>query len=93
MCNYDGKLPPQPLRLRLTETPATGKIEDNLINGVLVAAVTEEDHPPGIWQKMIRALYSGAAKTKGGSVNEFLFQAMVDRLLEEFHALESDPEK
>lgn len=28
---------------------------------------------------------SGAAKTTEGSVNAFLFRAMVDRLLEEFH--------
>jgi hypothetical protein len=34
---------------------------------------------------MIKALYRGAAKTKEGTVNAFLFRAMVDRLLEEFH--------
>ena len=42
---------------------------------------------PGIWQKMIEALTRGGAKTKEGTVNAFLFQAMVGRLLEEFHAL------
>ena len=88
--NYDGKLPP---RVRVTETPAMVKIEDCLINAVLVDAVMKEDHPPGIWKKMIRALYAGAAKTEYGTIEEFVYQAMVDRLLEEYHTLESDEVK
>jgi len=49
-----------------------------------------EKRQPGIWQNMITAVKSGAAKTKQGTASAFLFQAMVDRLLEEFHALEDN---
>ena len=35
---------------------------------------------------MIGALNRGADKTEEGTVNAFLFRAMVGRLLEEFHA-------
>lgn len=37
---------------------------------------------------MISALKRGAAKTKAGTAEAFLFQAMVDRLLKEFHTKE-----
>ena len=46
---------------------------------------------PGNWQKMTAALRQGAAKTEQGTVNAFLFRAMVDRLLEEFHGLGGAP--
>ena len=39
------------------------------------------------FQKMIEAVNRGAAGTKEGTVNAFFFQAMVNRLLEEFDAL------
>ena len=41
-------------------------------------------------QDMLRALDRGAAGTEAGTAGAFLFQAMVDRLLEEFHALEKE---
>ena len=40
---------------------------------------------------MLRALDRGAAKTSEGTVNAVLVRAMLDRLLEEFHA--GEPEK
>ena len=57
---------------------------DDLIAGVITAAVMSEKRRPGLWQDMLRALDRGAA-------NAFLFRAMLDRLLEEFHA--GEPEK
>lgn len=68
------------------EAKVSWKIEDELINAVITAAVWSEGQKPGIWQKMIEALNQGGAKTKEGTANAFLFRAMVDRLLEEFHA-------
>ena len=59
---------------------------DDLIAGVITAAVMSEKRRPGLWQDMLRALDRGAAKTSEGTVNAFLFRAMLDRLLEEFHA-------
>lgn len=91
MLNLDGKeiysrsRPPQ-----LTAPSVRWKIEEELINGVITAAVLSEGQRPGIWQKMIHAINSGAAKTKDGTVETFLFRAMVDRLLSEFHMLDSN---
>ena len=64
---------------------------DDLIAGVITAAVMSEKRRPGLWQDMLRALDRGAAKTSEGTANAFLFRAMLDRLLEEFHA--GEPEK
>lgn len=71
---------------RLVETKVNWTIEDELINAVITAAVWSEERKPGTWQKMINALHRGAEKTEQGTVNAFLFRAMVNRLLEEFHA-------
>lgn len=57
-----------------------------LIAGVISAAVISEQRRPGLWQDMLRALDRGAAKTSEGTVNAVLVRAMLDRLLEEFHA-------
>lgn len=64
---------------------------DDLIAGVITAAVMSEKRRPGLWQDMLRALDRGAAKTSEGTANAFLFRAMLDCLLEEFHA--GEPEK
>ena len=64
---------------------------DDLIAGVITAAVMSEKRRPGLWQDMLRAVDRGAAKTSEGTANAFLFRAMLDRLLEEFHA--GEPEK
>lgn len=61
-------------------------VGDDLITGVIAKAVWSEKQRPGLWQDMLRALDRGAAGTKAGTAESFLFQAMVDRLLEEFHA-------
>ena len=61
-------------------------VGEPLIAGVISAAVMSEQRRPGLWQDMLRALDRGAAKTSEGTVNAFLFRAMLDRLLEEFHA-------
>ena len=47
-------------------------------------------HGTQTWSKMLVALGRGAIKSKEGTVEAFLFRAMLDRLLEEFHALESE---
>lgn len=60
-------------------------VEDDLIAGDITAAVMSEKRRSGLWQDMLRALDRGAEKA-GKTVDTFLFQAMVDRLLEEFHA-------
>lgn len=75
--------------LRLVDAKVSGEIGDELINAVIAAAVWSEGQRPGIWQKMIEAVNQGAAKTKEGTVNAFLFHAMMDRLLEEFRALDT----
>lgn len=69
------------------EAKVSWKIEDELINAVITAAVWSEEQKPGTWQKMIEAVNRGAAGTKEGTVNAFFFRAMVNRLLEEFDAL------
>ena len=63
-------------------------VGDDLIAGVIAKAVWSEKRRPGLWQDMLRALDRGAAGTKAGTAGAFLFQAMVDRLLEEFHTEE-----
>lgn len=71
------------------EPDISWSIGDGVINGVIMAAVWSVDRAPGVQQKMIHALSRGASTTKEGTASAFLFRAMVDRLLEEFHALES----
>ncbi len=61
------------------------QVWDNQIAGVVTAAVMSEQQRPGLWRDMLSALNRGAARTKEGTAGAFLFQAMVDRLLEEFH--------
>lgn len=80
--------PPRPLRL--TEHAVSWGLDDGVINAVIAAAVWSEERRPGIWQGMINALNRGAEKTKEGTVNAFLFRAMVDRLLEEYHLPDPD---
>ena len=65
-------------------------LDDGLINGVIAAAVWSVGQRPGVWGKMMTALYRGVRKTKEDSLDAFFFQAMVDRLLEEFHMLYPD---
>lgn len=74
--------------LRVTDPPLKWQIDDGIVTGVLTKAVWAAGQRPGTWQKMIKAMHHGAEKTEQGTVNAFLFQAMVDRLLEESHALE-----
>ena len=71
------------------EAKVNWEIGDELINAVITAAVWSVERKPGTWQKMIEAADQGAAKTKEGTVNAFLFRAMIDRLLEEFRALDT----
>ena len=70
----------------IVEQKISYTLGDDLIAGVITAAVMSEKRRPGLWQDMLRALDRGAAKTSEGTVNAFLFRAMLDRLLEEFHA-------
>ena len=69
-------------------------VGDDLIAGVIARAVWSEKRRngpprPWLWQDMISALKQGAAQTEQGTASAFLFQAMVDRLLEEFHTEET----
>lgn len=70
------------------EPPISYTVDDALIAGVITRAVWSEPRRMGLWQDMISALGRGAAKTEEGTAEAFLFQAMVDRLLEEFHTEE-----
>ena len=74
-----------PKRPRVVDTKVKWRVEDELINAVITVWSTERK--PGTWQKMIEAVHRGAAGTKEGTVNAFFFRAMVNRLLEEFDAL------
>lgn len=76
-----------PQVVRVVAPKARGQINEELVNAVITAAVHSVERDTWTWQRMINALHRGAEKTEKGTVNEFLFQAMVDRLLEEFHAL------
>ena len=67
------------------EPPISYTVDDALISGVVATAVWAEKKRPGLWQDMLSALDRGAAGTEEGTVSAFLFRAMVDRLLEEFH--------
>ena len=78
-----------PKRPRVVDTKVKWRVEDELINAVITAAVWSTERKPGTWQKMIEAVHRGAAGTKEGTVNAFFFRAMVDRLLEEFHELDT----
>ena len=82
-----------PQVVRVTDPKMSREIEDELVNAVITAAVWSEERKPGTWQKMINALHRGAEKTEQGTVNAFLFRAMVDRLLEEFHSHGGAPAK
>lgn len=84
MMEQNQNFPPDP---QVVDTKVSWQIGEELINAVISAAVWSEGQRPGIWQKMIEALNQGAAKTREGTVNAFLFRAMIDRLLEEFRAL------
>ncbi len=75
----------------IVEQKISYTLGNDLIAGVITAAVMSEKRRPGLWQDMLRALDRGAAKTSEGTANAFLFRAMLDRLLEEFHA--GEPEK
>ena len=76
-----------PKRPRVVDTKVKWRVEDELINAVITAAVWSAERKPGTWQKMIEAVHRGAAGTKEGTVNAFFFRAMVNRLLEEFDNL------
>ncbi|MCI9268937.1 hypothetical protein AALA83_16370 [Oscillospiraceae bacterium 44-5] len=67
------------------EPKITYNVNDELIRGVIARAVMSEPRRMGLWQDMLRALGRGAEKTKEGTASAFLFRAMVDRLLEEYH--------
>ena len=71
---------------RLTDPELTCQLKDSLITGVITMAVMSETRRPGLWQDMLSALDRGAQSTSEGTASAFLFQAMVDRLLAEFHA-------
>lgn len=76
-----------PKRPRVVDTKVKWRVEDELINAVITAAVWSTERKPGTWQKMIEAVHRGAVGTKEGTVNAFFFRAMVNRLLEEFDNL------
>ena len=76
-----------PKRPRVVDTKVKWRVEDELINAGITAAVWSTERKPGTWQKMIEAVHRGAAGTKEGTVNAFFFRAMVNRLLEEFDNL------
>ena len=76
-----------PKRPRVVDTKVKWRVEDELINAVITAAVWSTERKPGTWQKMIEAVHRGAAGTKEGTVNAFFFRAMVNRLLGEFDNL------
>lgn len=50
--------------LHLTDPAISWSLDDGVINAVITAAVWSEERRPGIWQRMIRALSSGAEKTR-----------------------------
>lgn len=84
MMEQNQNFPPNP---QVVDTQVSWEIGEELISAVISAAVWTTERKPGTWQKMIEAASQGAAKTREGTVNAFLFRAMIDRLLEEFRAL------
>jgi len=76
--------------LRVTETIPSREIGERLLAGVVWAAVCEVKKAGSqkVWRKMIQALNHGADGTKEKTADAFLFQAMVDRLLEEFQIID-----
>lgn len=76
--------------MELMEPKISYTVRDDLIAGVVTTAVMSEKRRPGLWQDMLHALNRGAAKTEAGTAEAFLFQAMVDRLLEEYHGLAAE---
>lgn len=76
-----------PQVVRMVAPKVRGQIGEELVNAVITAAVYSVERKPGTWQDMINALHRGAEKTEKGTVSALLFNAMVDRLLEEFYAL------
>ena len=76
-----------PQVVRVVAPKARGQINEELVNAVIAAAVWSVERRPGNGQNMLEAMNQGAATTKEGTVNAFLFRAMVDRLLEEYHTL------
>ena len=80
----------EPMPWNLTEPPMRWSLDDGLINGVIAAAVWSVGQCPGVWGKMMTALDRGVRKTEEDTLDAFFFQAMVDRLLEEFHMLYPD---
>ena len=75
------------------EPKITYIVGDDLIAGVVAAAIWSEKRRFGLSQDMLRALNRGAAKTEQGTTSAFLFRAMVDRLLEEYHTLEAEKQE
>ena len=78
-----------PPKLRVVDAKVSWEVGDGLVNAVITAAVWSTERKQGTWRNMIQAINQGAAGTKEGTVNAFLFRAMIDRLLEEFHALDT----
>ena len=77
----EGKKPPTP---RVTETSPSWELGERLITGVVMTTVHRAGQAPGVWQRMLTALERGASQTREGTVDAFLFQAMVERLLAEY---------
>ena len=73
--------------LHLTEPAINWSIDDGVVNAVIASAVWAVGHHPGVWSKVMTALDRGVRKTEKGTIDAFLFQAMVDRLLEEYFLL------
>ncbi|MCI8422095.1 MAG: hypothetical protein HFF50_00965 [Lawsonibacter sp.] len=69
-----------------TELSPSNQVGEALMLGVLVSAASQAGHgirPPALYQTLCRC----AAQTEYGTPCSFLFQAMVDRLLEEHRTL------
>ena len=55
-----------PKRPRVVDTKVKWRVEDELINAVITAAVWSTERKPGTWQKMIEAVLSGCRRDEGG---------------------------
>lgn len=73
---------------RVTEVSPSRQLGERLITGVVMAAVYQAGQAPGVWQHMLTALERGASQTREGTVDAFLFQAMVERLLAEYRKID-----